>query len=281
ESNMAYPSNQQVHKLFEEQARRTPNDVALVFEGQCLTYRELNTRANQLAHHLRAVGVEPETITGICLERSLDMVIAVLGIRKAGGAWLPLDPAYPKDRQLFMLRHSRVPVLLTTTPFLAQFPEYDAETVLLDASWPLISQQCEANLDDNTEPTNLAYVIYTSGSTGQPKGVMIPHANLVHYVDAMAAQLGLDGGDDTYLHTASFAFSSSVRQLIVPLSRGAKVVIARTNNIRDPIALFKMIQREKVTIIDLVPSYLRHCLNALARLDVRARTSLLDNRLRL
>ena len=277
---MAYPSNEGVHKLFEEQSKRAPNNIALVFEGQRLTYGELNARANQLAHYLRALGVGPETIVGICVERSLAMVIGIFGIVKAGGAWLPLDPAYPKERQSFMLKHSRVPVLLTQKSLLAQLPEHEARIVLLDADWPLINRQGKANLKNNTTPTNLAYLIYTSGSTGQPKGVMIPHTNLVEYVHAIGEPLGLTG-NDTYLHTATISFSSSVRQLMVPLSHGATVVIAAAEKIQDPIALFKMIRREKVTIIDIVPSYLRTCIHALATLEIGVRRSLLDSHLRL
>jgi amino acid adenylation domain-containing protein len=280
ESGMAYSSNQHVHKLFEKQSKRAPNNIALVFEDQRLTYGELNARANQLARYLRTVGVGPDTIVGICVQRSLDMVIGILGIIKAGGAWLPLDPAYPKDRQSFMLKHARVPLLLTQRHVLAELPEHEAKVVLLDAHWPLISRQSKADLDNNTAPTNLAYLIYTSGTTGRPKGVMIPHANLVQYVHAIGEPLGVTG-NDTYLHTATISFSSSVRQLMVPLSHGARVVIASAEQIQDPIALFNMIKREKVTIIDIVPSYLRNCIHALARLELGARTSLLDNHLRL
>jgi amino acid adenylation domain-containing protein/non-ribosomal peptide synthase protein (TIGR01720 family) len=279
-TSMVYPSDTRVHKLFEEQSKRAPNKIALVLEGHCLTYGELNARANQLAHHLRVLGIGPDTGVGICLERSLDMVTGILGILKAGGAWLPLDPAYPKDRQSFMLKHARVPLLLTQRHLVAELPEHEAKVVLLDAHWPLISRQSKADLDSNTAPTNLAYLIYTSGSTGQPKGVMIPHANLVQYVHAIVEPLGVTG-NDIYLHTATIAFSSSVRQLMVPLSHGARVVIATAEQIQDPMALFSLIRREKVSIIDIVPSYLRNCIHALARLEVGARTSLLDNHLRL
>jgi amino acid adenylation domain-containing protein len=277
---MAYPSNRYVHKLFEEQSKRVPNNIALVFEGQRLTYAELNARANQLAHYLRALRVGPETIVGICVERSLAMVIGILGIVKAGGAWLPLDPAYPKERQSFMLKHARATVLLTQKYLVAQLPENEARIVLLDADWPLITRQGKANLKNNMVPTNLAYLIYTSGSTGQPKGVMIAHANLVEYVHVIAEPMGLTG-DDIYLHTATIGFSSSVRQLMVPLSHGARVVIAAPETIQDPIALFEMIRREKVTIIDIVPSYLRNCIHALATLEVGAKKSLLETHLRL
>jgi amino acid adenylation domain-containing protein len=274
------PTNKCIHQLFEEQALRLPDHDALVFENERLTYGELNARANQLAHHLRALGVIPETPVALCMNRSLDMVVGVLGILKAGGAWLPVDPGYPKERLEFMFNNARAPMLLTESALVDKLLRPGSETVLLDADWPLISCQSHENPTCVTNPTNLAYVIYTSGSTGQPKGVMVPHSSLCQYVQALDKPLGI-AAEDVYLHTASIAFSSSVRQLMLPLTHGSKVVIASIDRISQPQDLFRMIKGEGATIIDIVPTYWRNCINALSNLESAAREKLLENRLRL
>ncbi|HEX8651125.1 MAG TPA: non-ribosomal peptide synthase/polyketide synthase [Pyrinomonadaceae bacterium] len=170
-----YPRDQCIHQLFEAQTERAPDSIAVIFGEKQLTYRELNCRANQLAHHLRALGVGPESHVGILLERSVEMVVGLLGILKAGGAYVPLDPTYPKQRLTFMLEDAQVPVLLTQQARLKDLPEHGARTVCLDADWSLISQESALNPVNETRPDNLAYLIYTSGSTGKPKGVAIPH----------------------------------------------------------------------------------------------------------
>lgn len=269
-----------IHELFEEQAQRTPDKVAVVFENERLTYRDLNDCANQLARHLRALGVGPETITAICIKRSLNMVIGILGILKAGGAWLPLDPIYPKDRQELILGEAQISVLLIDGSLTSEPPQHQAKTLILDGKWGLISHESKANLNKSAAPENLAYVIYTSGSTGRPKAVMISDESLVHYVDALVEPFMLTA-NDIYLHTATFSFSSSVRQLMLPLTHGATIVIAPVEKIQHPIELFEMIKQENVTTIDLVPSYFRNCIDALADLNIEARNALLDNDLRL
>src|SRR5215218_5714605 len=180
-----YPKDRCVHELFEEQVESTPDAVAVVFEEQQLTYRELDRRANQLAHHLRALGVGPEVLVGICVERSLEMVVGLLGILKAGGAYVPLDPAYPEERISFMLEDAKASVLLTQQRLVEALPDDHAtEVVRLDADWPVIAQKAEENVTSRSAADNLAYVIYTSGSTGQPKGVMIENSALSGYVAA-------------------------------------------------------------------------------------------------
>jgi amino acid adenylation domain-containing protein len=251
------------HHLFEEQARLHPEAAAVRCGDELLTYRELNVRANQLAARLRHMGVGPETRVGILVTRSAGVVVAVLAVMKAGGTFVPLDPAYPAEHVAFVLDDAKVAVVLTD--------ESLADITGADGGQNPVS---------GASPSNLAYVLYTSGSTGKPKGVMITHANLSHYVHAMRATLGI-GADDRYLHTASFAFSSSVRQLALPLSCGASVVLARSETIRDPQALFELITRERVSIIDLVPSHWRMCQQALAALSPDSRASLLTNQLRL
>ena len=158
-------------ELFAAQAARTPNVVAVVFEDQRLTYAALDARANQLAHHLRRLGVGAEVVVGLCVERSLEMLVGLIGILKAGGAYLPLDPSYPSARLAFMLEDARAPVLLTQAALLDQLPAYGVRIVELDADWPAIARQPTTAPSNNLHPHNTAYVIYTSGSTGTPKGV--------------------------------------------------------------------------------------------------------------
>ena len=166
-----YPHDKCLHELFGAQAERTPDAVAVVFEEQQLTYAELERRANQLAHHLRGLGVGPEVVVGLCIERSLEMVVGLLGILKAGGAYLPLDPSYPQERLAYMLTDARAPVLVTQAALVEQLPEHDACVVQLDADWAEIATQPTSAPASGAKPDNLAYVIYTSGSTGKPKGV--------------------------------------------------------------------------------------------------------------
>ena len=269
-----------VHQLFEEQVERTGNGIAAVFGNQKLTYSELNVRANQLADHLRGLGVKPGTLVALCVRRNLNMAIGILGILKAGGAWLPIDPLHPRARQQLMFKDASVPFLLTEASIAAELPEHQARTVLLDDDWAAISRCSTSNFRNISSSSNLAYVMYTSGSTGQPKGVMITHANLSHYVRAMRGPLGVTD-NDIYLHTASIAFSSSVRQLMVPLTCGAAVVIATLDEVRQPLSLFETIKQRRVTILDIVPSYWRSCIDALASLDTPTRVALLDNNVRL
>ncbi|MBD2043266.1 non-ribosomal peptide synthetase, partial [Microcoleus sp. FACHB-672] len=174
-----YPHDKCVHQLFEAQVEHTPDAVAAVFQDKQLTYGQLNARANQLANYLRSLGVGPEVFVGICLERSLEMMVAILGILKAGGAYVPLDPAYPSERLGYILEDAQTPVLLTQTHLVEIFPQHSAQVVCLDSNWQTIAQYSEENPVNIADTSNLAYIIYTSGSTGKPKGTMIPHQGLV------------------------------------------------------------------------------------------------------
>ena len=176
-----YLQDKCLHQLFEAQVERTPEAIAVVFEGQQLTYRELNARANQLAHHLRKLGVGPEVLVGICVERSLAMVVGLLGILKAGGAYVPSDAAYPKERLAFMLDDSQALLLLTQEHLVESLPEYGDRLVCLDRDWEIIAAESAENPISEATHHNLAYVIYTSGSTGKPKGVEIQHAALINW----------------------------------------------------------------------------------------------------
>jgi amino acid adenylation domain-containing protein len=266
------------HHLFEEQARLTPDAPAVRSGEEGLTYGELNTRANRLAWRLQQMGVGPETPVGILLPRSTSVVTAVLAVMKAGGAFVPLDPTHPAEHVAFILDDANVMVLVTESDLrpLADIPK----VVCLDSESEVGAADGGENPVSGAIPSNLAYLIYTSGSTGTPRGVTITHANLSHYVHSMGAVLDI-GAHDRYLHTASFAFSSSVRQFAVPLSWGASVEVAPSETIRDPQALFEVVGQREVSIIDLVPSHWRACLQALSSLPPAIRADLLTNNLRL
>ncbi len=241
-----YPRDQCIHQMFEEQARRTPEAVAVVFEDRPLTYAQLNARANQLAHHLRRLGVGPEVLVGICVERSLEMVVGLLGILKAGGAYVPLDPDYPAERLAFMLEDTQAPVLLTQQALRQRLPAHNAQVVCLDADWTQIDQQPDANLAAQANADNLAYVIYTSGSTGKPKGVMIDQAGICNRLRWMQYAYGLDA-TDRVLQKTPYSFDVSVWEFFWPLITGAGLVVARPGGHQDPSHLVNLIIHSKVT----------------------------------
>ncbi|HWS55001.1 MAG TPA: amino acid adenylation domain-containing protein, partial [Pyrinomonadaceae bacterium] len=224
ETGREYPRESCIHELFEQQAARTPAAVALVDEGRSVTYGELNARANQLAHRLRAAGAGPEVRVGIALERSVELVVALLGVLKAGGAYLPLDPGYPQQRLDFMLEDGGVRILLTREALLERLPEAGATTVIcLDRDWPQIVGESTANPEALAVAENLAYVIYTSGSTGRPKGVAVTHRNVVRLVKG-ADYVSLSA-DETFLAFAPVSFDASTFEIWGSLLNGARLAI--------------------------------------------------------
>lgn len=247
-----YPINKSIHQLFESQVERTPEAVALVFENEQLTYRELNCRANQLAHYLRNVGVGPEVLVGICVERSLEMVVGIIGILKAGGAYVPLDPTYPKERLAFMLQDSQVSILLTQQHLIENLTEGEAQIVCLDSEWEAIAQESEDNLvSEVTE--NLAYVIYTSGSTGKPKGVLVSHYNIVRLFEATQSWFHFNERDVwTLFH--SYAFDFSVWELWGALLYGGRLVVVPYWVSRSPEEFYNLLCKEQVTVLNQTPS---------------------------
>lgn len=265
--------------LFEEQVALAPHATAVICGGQHLTFAQLNSRANQLARHLRSRGAGRESVVAVSMDRSPEMAVAIIGILKSGAAYLPLDPEYPNERLAFMLADARPALIVTRSQLREKFPE-PSRLVLIDEEAEAIAGQSGENLADPPAAADLAYVIYTSGSTGRPKGVMITHGNLANYLLALNYEIGFNSSD-RYLHTASIAFSSSRRQLLLPLSQGASVVIASADQRKDPIALFRMIKSDGVTVMDAVPSFWRNCTTILAGLDPDERRELLDNGLRL
>jgi amino acid adenylation domain-containing protein len=264
-----------------EHAARAPERTAVVCGEHRLSYRELDDRATRLAAHLREHGVGRGAPVAILLPRGLDIAPAVLGVLKAGAAFVPLDPEYPVQRLLAMLDDIRPDVLVTEARLDARLAERVRHVVAIDRaqaaparSTPVDDSARDAGADE------LAYVMYTSGSTGQPRGVMVGHASLACHAEALAHRLAITAEDASML-VASTAFSASVRQYLVPLGQGARVVIASRAEIGDPIALLEAVKRTGVTLLHLVPSHLASVTSALTQLAPERRRALLDNRLRL
>jgi natural product biosynthesis luciferase-like monooxygenase protein len=220
--------DQTIHEMIAAQAARTPDAVAVAFEDRQLTYRELDVAANRLANHLRGLGAGADTLVALCCERSLDMLVGMVGILKAGAAYVPLDPAYPGDRIAYMLEDSQAQILVTQEAVLGELPETRAEIVCLDRDAALLAKQSETAPANASSSANLAYCIYTSGSTGRPKGVMVEHRNVVNFFGAMDERLGTEPG--VWLAVTSLSFDISVLELLWTLTRGYKVVVYADEN---------------------------------------------------
>ena len=260
ETKRDYPRDKCVHQLFEEQARRTPEAVAVVFENQQLTYEQLNGRANQLAHRLQALGVGPGTLVGICVERSLQMVVGLLAVLKAGGAYVPLDPAYPKERLAFMLDDT-VAVLLTQHRLLDLLPDHKVRVVCLDTDWEIIDRESSSNPVSNVTSDNLAYVIFTSGSTGKPKGVEISHRAVVNFLHSMREEPGLTE-HDTLLSVTTLSFDIAVLEIFLPLMVGARVVVISRETASDGLLLAGKLAQCGATAMQATPATWRLLLEA-------------------
>ncbi|WP_170229880.1 non-ribosomal peptide synthase/polyketide synthase [Polyangium fumosum] len=254
-----YPEGKCIHDLFEEQAARTPDAVALVFAERELTYRELDQRSNQLAHYLRALGVGPEVLVGLCVERSLEMVVGLLGILKAGGAYVPLDPGYPRERLAYMLTDARPAVLLTQERLQDRLPAHEAVTVHLDASAPPWQEQPLTSPGAQVGPDNAVYVIYTSGSTGRPKGVQVLHGALTNLLHDFAETMGA-GPQDAMLTVTSLSFDIAGLELFMPLLRGASVHLASQEDASHGEALVRALER--ATMMQATPATWRMVLDA-------------------
>jgi amino acid adenylation domain-containing protein len=251
-----YPDGILLHGLFEAQVERTPDAVAVEFKGNQLSYRELNERANQLAHYLHGMGVGPDTLVGVCMERSLEMVVALYGVLKAGGAYVPIDPDYPPERVAFMLEDAGAPVLLTQRGLVGRLPSQSGRVVCLDTDWEQIAREDVANPAKVTGLDNLAYMIYTSGSTGRPKGAMNTHRGICNRLLWMQDQYGLTEADKV-LQKTPFSFDVSVWEFFWPLLVGARLVVAEPGGHRDAAYLVKLIGEEGITVLHFVPSMLR------------------------
>jgi amino acid adenylation domain-containing protein len=256
-----WPTAASLHHLFAQQAARTPDAVALVFEGQQLSYGELNARANQLAHYLRGLGVGVETPVGILLERGPEMIVGLLGILKAGGAYVPLDPEYPRERLAFMLADTRARVVLTQQRLARGIGEHGVQVVAMDAHGEQIARESEENPSGEVLPANAAYVIYTSGSTGQPKGVLVTHQNVIRLFESTRAQFNFDEKDVwTLFH--SYAFDFSVWELWGALLYGGRLVIVPYAVSRAPEAFHKLLAAERVTVLNQTPSAFNQLMRA-------------------
>ncbi|MGB5874534.1 MAG: amino acid adenylation domain-containing protein, partial [Bacteroidota bacterium] len=257
-----YPSDQCAHQVFESIAEGQPIDLALKHtQGsdtdriEQLTYDELNRRANQLGHHLRKLGIGSESLVGVCTERSAEMIIGIMGTLKAGGAFVPLDPAYPQDRLAFMLEDSGISVLLTQESLTSSLPQTTARVVRLDTDWSVIAEEAETNLRVNTVPDSLAYVIYTSGSTGRPKGTMLRHGGLCNLATVHKHEFEVGAGSKI-LQFSSLSFDASVWELVMALLNGAALCLASKDIIASGHDLVDLIRTQGITTVTLPPSVL-------------------------
>ena len=261
-----YPADKCIHELFEDQVERTPDVTAVRFNETELTYRELNARANQLAHYLQKLGVGPEALVGVCLERSTEMMVGLLGILKAGGAYVPLDPSYPKQRLAFILKDTGVPVILTTRQLLQTLPDHQARAVCLDTDWGAIAQESDANPQGGATADSPAYVIYTSGSSGVPKGVVGLHRGAINRFKWMWETYPFEAGEACCQKT-SLNFLDSLWEFFGPTLRGVRLVIIPDEQVKDPHLLIETLAENRITRVVVVPSLLRVILDSRADLQ--------------
>jgi amino acid adenylation domain-containing protein len=255
ETTAPYAHDKCIHELFEAQAARTPASVAVVCGRQALTYAELNARANQLAHFLRGMGAGAETLVGICVERSVEMIVGVLGILKAGAAYVPLDANYPLERLSFMFEDTGMPILLTQEHLLDRLPAHSGRVVCLDTQWREIAAAAETNPEKLTTSDNLAYVIYTSGSTGEPKGVELAHRGLANMAQAQSRVFSLQA-ENRILQFASLSFDASIFEIVMGFATGATLYLERRETLLPGASLAGLLREKGITNVTLPPSAL-------------------------
>ncbi|MCC5650789.1 amino acid adenylation domain-containing protein [Nostoc sp. XA013] len=255
DTKKSYPDNKCFHQLFEAQVKQTPDATALVFGNQQITYKELNIRSNQLAHYLKKRGVETETLVGICVERTLEMIIGLLGVLKAGGAYLPLDPSYPQERLNFMLQDAQVSLLLTQEKLLQHFTQFSNQIITIDKDWATITQHSRENPNSCVTLENLAYVIYTSGSTGQPKGVLIEHRGLSNLAAEQIEVFNLQPSN-RILQFASLSFDASIFEIVMALGIGATLYLTNKESLLPGKALLQLLREKAITHVTLPPALL-------------------------
>jgi amino acid adenylation domain-containing protein/thioester reductase-like protein len=241
-----------IHQLVEHQAAQTPDAIAIKFQDQQLTYLQLNQKANQVAHYLQTLGVQPETLVGICLERSLDLIVALLGILKAGGAYVPLDPSYPSERIAFMIEDSQLPILLAQTHLQEGIPQHRGLTIFVDAIGDEIAQYPTDNASSGVQPNHLAYAIYTSGSTGKPKGVLIEHQGAVNTILDINQRFGVSS-QDRVLAVCSLNFDLSVYDVFGLLAAGGTIVLPKPAIAPDLDHWVDLMNREHITLWNSAP----------------------------
>lgn len=262
-----------IHHMFEAQVESTPDAVAVTLADERITYRELNRRANQLAHYLRRNGVGPEVLVGLLMERSLEMVIGMLGILKAGGAYVPLDPAYPRGRLSFMCDDAGLKTLVTEERWSQLLIEENLRSLSLDQEWELVAEESAENVTCGATRENLAYVIYTSGSTGNPKGVMIQHSSLVSYTVAASHVYGLSAADRA-LQFASISFDTSVEEIFPCLTCGATLVLREASMLDATSAFLNKCHKWGITVLSLPTAYWHQLVTQLSATDIEVLTSL-------
>ena len=250
---MEYPRELSVHQMIEAQAARTPDATAVVFGNESLTYAELDRRSNQLAHHLIRLGAKPDSLIGICLERSLEMVVGLLGILKAGAAYVPLDPAYPQDRIAYMVENSEAPLLLTQASLKDHLPATTARSILIDWEWPEIAKLSTASPALSLDPENRAYVIFTSGSTGKPKGVEVLQRGVVNFLVTMADQPGM-AASDRILAVTTLSFDIAGLEIYLPLTLGASLEIVSREVAADGKRLLAKLNASNATVMQATPA---------------------------
>ncbi|MGG3660641.1 amino acid adenylation domain-containing protein, partial [Bacillus pseudomycoides] len=262
---VAYPRESVIHKLFEDQVDRTPDTVAVVDENQQLTYRELNEKANQLAHYLQKCGIGTESLVGLCFQRSVEMIVGLMGILKAGAAYVPLDPSYPESRLRYILEDTGIQVLVTSEALVGWIPE-EIEAVCLDRDQAMISRESILSPICEVTGENLAYVIYTSGSTGNPKGVMVEHHNVIRLFKSTECWYQFDE-KDTWTLFHSYAFDFSVWEIWGALLYGGRLVVVPYWISRSPKDFYQLLVKEKVTVLNQTPSAFRQLIQVCEQED--------------
>ena len=256
-----------IHQWFEAQVKQTPDAIALSFQGQELTYDALNQRANQLACYLQALGVQPDELIAISMNRCMEMVICFLGVMKAGAAYVPIDPDYPRERRSYQLQDAAVRFILIQQHLVEFLPEHNARVICPDTNWHEIAPYSTENLSRMTDPEHLAYVIYTSGSTGYPKGVMIAHRSMVHHSKAIAQTFNLGSGDRV-LQFSSMSFDTIIAEVFPSLVSGATIVLRTEDCISSTRQFLEFIEQERITILHLPTAFWHGLVSGLSLLRV-------------
>lgn len=262
-----------IQEKFEAQVERTPEGVAVSWENEALTYRELNSQANRLAHLLRANGVGPEIPVALYLDRKPKTVVAILAVLKAGGAYVPIDLAYPKERAAFMLEDAQAPILITEQKLRESVPAGNAKVICIDSDWETISGQSDTNPEVVTQSENIAYIIYTSGSTGKPKGVMVTHHNVVRLLEQTAHWYQFHAGDVWPLFH-SYSFDVSVWELWGSLFNGGRLIVVPYLVTRSPSEFYELLAREEITVLNQTPSAFRQLIWAEANAQIKRKLNL-------
>jgi aspartate racemase len=272
-TEVEYPSDKTMHELVEAQAARTPDNSAVEHGGQRLTYRELNERANQLAHFLRKRGIGAESKVGVCLRRSLELPVALLAVLKAGAACMPLDPAYPKERLTYMLEDSQTPLVLTQPGLLSEVTDFDAQVINLDPGWKEFAAESRENVASGAKPENLAYVIYTSGSTGKPRGVLLNHSGLVNHNIAAAKLFGLSTSD-RMAQFASISFDIAIEEIFPTWMSGGSLIVREEDASLAVGDFLRWVDENRVTGLDLPTAYWHELVRELSESSLKLPKSL-------